>query len=56
MIDWPLVLIALFGLGGALFIVYCIGVLIFAKPQGDPVEPVQMDTVDLMMFHDTDQN
>lgn len=56
MFDWPLLLVSLLAIGVAVFLIYCLWVIIFAKPDGEPVEPTTIDTVDMLPFmnHDAD--
>lgn len=52
MFDWPLIFASLLAIGVAVFLIYCLAVMIFAKP----VEPTAIDTVDMLPFmnHDAD--
>ncbi|KXO77613.1 hypothetical protein AYJ56_20630 [Brucella anthropi] len=56
MFDWPLIFASLLAIGVAVFLIYCLAVMIFAKPDGKPVEPTAIDTVDMLPFmnHDAD--
>ena len=56
MFDWSLILVYLIALGVGVFLIYCLAVMIFAKPDGKPVEPTTIDTVDMLPFmnHDAD--
>lgn len=56
MFDWPLIFASLLATGVAVFLIYCLWVMIFAKPDGKPVEPRTIDTVDMLPFmkHDAD--
>lgn len=56
MLDWSLIFASLLAIGVAAFLIYCLWVIIFAKPDGNPVEPTTIDTVDMLPFmnHDAD--
>ena len=56
MFDWSVIFVSFIAIGVAVFLIYCFAVMIFAKPDGKPVEPTSIDTVDLLPFmnHDAD--
>ena len=54
MFDWPLIFVSLLAIGVAVFLIYCLWVIIFAKPDGEPVEPTTIDTVDMLPFMNHD--
>lgn len=54
MFDWSLILVCIFAAGVGAFLIYCFGVILFAKPDGNPVEPTPIDTVDLLPFLNND--
>lgn len=56
MFDSSVIFVSFIAIGVGVFLIYCFAVMIFAKPDGKPVEPASIDTVDLLPFmnHDAD--